>query len=506
MPKGLQIAIAVFFIATLRAPSLAQQGDAKASKLYKLEQELEALEKRDQENDRKRVRLKGDLEALKKVESFPDSVAEKTHHDDVHDSLDQALDDVHSTGGSGVHVHGPSSRDLWSKQVGDARLRLMDLSADLLVAIGSSSERDSSLETLQGGEHDPKQRGFTFQAFELSALGAVDPYFESQAHIVFFLDAEGETNLELEEVFLTTLDLPFGLGDAGVELEIGHFLTEFGRQNPQHPHSWQWIDQPVVLSRFFGGDGLRAPGFRLGWLTPLPWFSELHFGVQNATGETLVSFFANDEVFEDRPIGGRPFVEQDVRDFQDMLYLGRWDHAWDFSEEISSKLGFSFLSGPNATGTDGCTFVYGFDHVLKWRPVDNHQGWPFVSWQTEALKRDYQSDDAVDEMGNPVESNILRDWGLYTQLLYGFVRNWAIGARFGYASGKEPGAYTSRDDDPFRDTRFRVSPLLLWNASEFSRIRLQYNYDIADHLKDDYAHSVWLGFEASIGSHPAHQY
>ena len=86
------------------------------------------------------------------------------------------------------------------------------------------------------------------------------------------------------------------------------------------------------------------------------------------------------------------------------------------------------------------------------------------------------------------------------------MRNWAVGARFGYSSGKERGAYASRDDDPFRDTRFRISPLLLWNASEFSRIRLQYNYDMADHLEDDYAHSVWLGFEASIGSHPAHQY
>ena len=55
------------------------------------------------------------------------------------------------------------------------------------------------------------------------------------------------------------------------------------------------------------------------------------------------------------------------------------------------------------------------------------------------------------------------------------MRNWAVGARFGYSSGKERGAYASRDDDPFRDTRFRISPLLLWNASEFSRIRLQYN-------------------------------
>lgn len=53
----------------------------------------------------------------------------------------------------------------------------------------------------------------------------------------------------------------------------------------------------------------------------------------------------------------------------------------------------------------------------------------------------------------------------------------------------------------------------MFHPTEFSRIRLQYNYDHALHLEFDGlgsrgkdAHSVWLGFEVLIGSHPAHRY
>ncbi|MBZ0252998.1 MAG: hypothetical protein K8I02_06615, partial [Candidatus Methylomirabilis sp.] len=63
-----------------------------------------------------------------------------------------------------------------------------------------------------------------------------------------------------------------------------------------------------------------------------------------------------------------------------------------------------------------------------------------------------------------------------------------------------------RRDDPRRGTRHRLSPLLAWHPSEFSRIRLQYNYDNATVLERNEAHSVWLGLEFLIGAHPAHQY
>ena len=51
-----------------------------------------------------------------------------------------------------------------------------------------------------------------------------------------------------------------------------------------------------------------------------------------------------------------------------------------------------------------------------------------------------------------------------------------------------------------------VRPLLQFQPSEFSRLRLQYNYDHAAFLAGDDAHTFWFGAEILFGAHPAHAY
>lgn len=384
------------------------------------------------------------------------------------------------------------------------RLRLIDMSLDALFAAGGSTADENELQNIQGGGHDPRKRGFTVQNVELSLSGAVDPYLTGESHIIVFLDPlSGETVVELEEAFMTTTSLPYRL-----QVEAGHFFTEFGRINPQHPHQWHWQDQPVINTRLFGPDGMRGPGFRVGWLTPLPWFSELHLGMQNANGETMASFLANETFFGERPIGGRPFVNRSVGGLKDMVYLARSDNSWDITDNTTARLGLSGLYGPNATGPDGETSIYGADLVVKWRP-GGERGWPFVVWETEAMKREYKAaayfndSDPLNVVDLPQET--LTDWGLYTQLVYGFTPGWAAGVRYEYAAGSGE-SVGGRDNDPFRDDRSRISPLLTWMPSEFSRLRVQYNYDQADRLSGKEAHSVWLGVEFMYGAHAAHAF
>ena len=50
-------------------------------------------------------------------------------------------------------------------------------------------------------------------------------------------------------------------------------------------------------------------------------------------------------------------------------------------------------------------------------------------------------------------------------------------------------------------SRLRISPLLQYQLSPFTRMRLQYDYDDSDHLSST-AHSVWLGFEVLLGAQP----
>lgn len=399
---------------------------------------------------------------------------------------------------------------LWSYKAGGTTLRLIDISLDGLFAGGSSSATDQQLQNgLQGGGHDPRKRGFTIQNVELSLSGAVDPYFNGEAHLIYFLDpATGESLFELEEAFMTTQRLPWGLQFKG-----GQFFTEFGRINPLHPHAWNWLDQPVINTRLFGPDGMRGPGARLSWLTPLPWYSQLYLSMQNANGETMSSFLANDEFYGERPIGGYPFFNRQVKTMKDMTYLARAENSWNLSETVTSKLGFSGVYGPNATGSKGDTWIYGSDLLVKWRPTKNYQGWPFLLWESEIMGRTFR---ALPQDQATVPGNILRDWGFYTQLLWGFKPRWAVGVRGEYATGVGNGvalddatgnfAPVSRNTDPFRDNRTRISPMLVWHPSEFSRLRLQYNHDWAAHLPGRTADTIWVGAEFMYGAHPAHKY
>ena len=105
------------------------------------------------------------------------------------------------------------------------------------------------------------------------------------------------------------------------------------------------------------------------------------------------------------------------------------------------------------------------------------------------------------------------DWGLYSQVLWGYKKNLAIGLRYEFASGQgstpsgrlPPDATDPYDraQDPFRDTRQRISPVWIWTPTENSRFRLQYNYDLADHLEESQAHSIWVGMEIHFGAHTA---
>ncbi|HBI23719.1 MAG TPA: hypothetical protein DDX84_05875 [Nitrospiraceae bacterium] len=391
------------------------------------------------------------------------------------------------------------------KLVGGGRLKLIDISMDALFAGGWSTMNDNTLQNIQGGGHDPRKRGFTVQNVELSFTGAVDPYVNGEAHIVYFLDPlTGETRVEMEEAFVTTSSLPYGL-----QVEAGHFFTEFGRINPRHPHQWHWQDQPIINTRFFGPDGMRGAGFRLGWLMPLPWFSELHFGLQNANGETMSSFLASEEFFDERPIGNRPFIEQEVKGLNDLVNLVRIDNSVDLSEDVTAKIGFSGLYGPNATGANGETIIYGADLVLKWRSAEQIRGWPFLILESEIMKRDYKAaayfDDSDPFNVMNIQEETLKDWGFYTQILYGFTAGWAAGLRYEYATGSGE-SIGGRNNDSFRDDRSRFSPLLTWMPTEFSRFRIQYNYDRSEYLNDKEAHSVWLGIEFMYGAHPAHSF
>jgi hypothetical protein len=381
-------------------------------------------------------------------------------------------------------------------------------------AVGSSSASDIEGGTQLGG-HDPNQRGFTVQGVELNLQGAVDPYFRGNANISYQLDSHGESFFELEEAWLESVSLPWNLQVRG-----GQILTDFGRINTQHPHSWAFVDSPLVSARLLGEDGLRNPGARLSWLAPTPWYTELFFTVQNSQGDTASSFRSD---HDDDPFFGRLHNEGRVKSFGDMLFTPRLVTSFDLTDNQTLMAGLSGAFGPNGSGNDTDTQIYGADLYWKWKPANAHGGFPFVSWQTEAMFRRYEagafSEDSNgngildpgepdlngDGIADSVTRETLKDWGAYSQVLWGFRKGWVAGLRGDYVTPVEKGAYEAvygRDSD--RAMRWRLSPNLTWYPSEFSKIRLQYNYDYRQDIGSD--HSVWLQFEFLLGAHAAHKF
>src|SRR6266699_2256843 len=257
----------------------------------------------------------------------------------------------------------------------------INISLDGLFALAFSSARD--LNHIEVGDHDPQQRGFNARNTELAFDGAVDPYFEGFANIVFKLDNDNETEVEVEEAFMQTTSLPFNL-----QLKAGQFFAAFGRINPTHPHTWDFADAPLVHGGLLGPDGLRGVGAQTSWTLPLPWYSQLIFASQNGRGSTGFSFRnpGDDGMFFDRIT-----TDREARGLQDFVWIPRFENSFNLSDTQVVLAGVSGAFGSNETGANSRTQIYGADFLYKWKSSHAEGGFPFVKWQTEFMYRRFQA-------------------------------------------------------------------------------------------------------------------
>ena len=362
----------------------------------------------------------------------------------------------------------------------------LNLSLDGLFAVGASTAEDVG--ALQTGGHDPAQRGFTVQNVEVVFEGAVDPYFRGQANVIVQIDPEGETVVELEEVYATSTSLPNGL-----QVKAGQFFTEFGRLNPAHPHTWDFVDQPLINGRFFGGDGLRSVGARLSWLMPTDFYSEALITVQNSQGETLSSFRS----VPGETLFGREDVESRVSSVSDLLIVPRYTASFDLSATQTVLFGASAALGPNGTGESARTRIYGVDGYWKWKPTNAFKGFPFFKVQGELMRRNASVAEAPD-LQAPADS--FSDWGGYLQVNWGYKARQVVGFRVDRVGGDR-----GNPEDPGLHDRWRLSPVWTWFPTEYSKLRLQYNLDRSKAFDTD-EHSLWLQLEFLLGAHAAHKF
>lgn len=341
----------------------------------------------------------------------------------------------------------------------------------LIVDVGFAYFSES--ENLQTGRHDPTATGFNLQQFEMSLGAAVDPYFRLDGNLVF-----SQFGVELEEAYATTLALP-----ARLQARFGQFLHRFGRINAMHLHAWDFVDQPFAVGRIFGGEGGRGLGAEVSWLTPLPWYAEVATTAMQADGEgTARSFYGDDA-------GG-------VEGPADLLYVTTLEQFYPLSDDWACLWGLSAALGPNATGRNNRTDVYGTDVYLKYRPV-TRESQQAIAWQTEVFYRRRQ-----------IPEQLLQDVSLYSQLVVQLTRRWGLGGRYEFGSPAAGlGGETGLDslDPEWVDERQRFALNGTFWPSEFSRIRLQGSYDAPGWLEP----GIWATFltaELVVGAHGSHTF
>lgn len=321
-------------------------------------------------------------------------------------------------------------------------------------------------EPMQTGAHDPNKTGFTFQQGELALEAAVDPYFEMKAYIVF-----AQFGVEVEELFASTLALPYSL-----RVRAGQFLHRFGRINATHPHAWHFLDQPVLLGKFFGGENSRGLGLEVSWLSPLPWYAELVGAVGDAAGGCCArSFYGNTDLGVEGP--------------GDFLYTTALKQFFAVGRDVSILWGLSGQFGPNPTGQGNRSEIYGTDLYLRYRPATSPNR-RSVSLQTEAMLRRRQ-----------VPGDVLVDYGLYSQLIWQLALRWETGARYEWVGGLANDPLDEEWDQP----RERIALQGTFYPSHFSRLRLQLARDHAKY-REAPVYAVMLGIETLIGAHGAHAY
>lgn len=316
--------------------------------------------------------------------------------------------------------------------------------------------------------------GFNLRQLELGFFAPVDPYFNLYATLPIT-----DNGIELEEAYFVTTSLP-----AGLQVKGGKFKSGFGRFNAFHPHAWDFVDAPVVYQLFFGGDGegLIEKGVQVTYLPNLPIYTILGAEILQGDNDTLLG-----------PDGG-PHA-----------YTGFLKSSLDIGSNHSVLFGGSVVGGKTNTTSfapntvlEADTILWDLEFTYKWKP----SRWRSFILQSEYLRRP-QWGNLTNTVTSTTQSLNRNQDGFYVQGLYQIDR-WRVGARFDRMAIFKDEVVLAGQNQHYSGQPYRWTGALEFNPTEFSRIRLQYEYDKSDPNKLNQV--LFLQFLLAVGAHGAHSY
>lgn len=331
-----------------------------------------------------------------------------------------------------------------------------------------------------GGGIGPGTKGFNLGESELGVYASIDPNFYGGLN----LSLASDNTVSVEEAFIQTTSMPYGL-----TLKAGRFFSSIGYLNDQHAHTWDFVDNPLAYEAFLGNQ-FGDDGIQLKWLAPTDLFME--FGAEYGRGRIA------DTTGKDKNGGSAGSVFAHV--------------GGDIGASNSWRAGLSYLkvspqnrisNDIDATGSfvtnsfNGNSRLWLADFVWKWAPNGNATNTSF-KLQGEYLHRN------EDGTLNADQYSASQD-GWYVQGVYKFLPYWRTGLRYDRLdSGSTNYSFNAANLSNVDYNPQRISWMVDYNPSEFSRIRLQLSQDKSRQEATD--NQIYIQYQMSLGAHGAHKY
>lgn len=302
----------------------------------------------------------------------------------------------------------------------------------------------------------------SLRELELVFGSDIDPFARFDATLTFS-DFESP---DVEEAYVSYWNLPWETNG-----RIGRMHQRIGKASATHRDSLDTVDEPLVVQRYLGAEGLFRTGVDVSGFLP---FSTDTYVPQLALGMMEGGVGEGGELFADA--SGRP-----------SLY-GHMSNYWDIDDRNNFELGGTYLLGSGEKDSYAGVHAFGIDatfiHHLSSRQRLKLQGELFFTYRRKRNGFDAEND-PVEYATDPLGYYVLADYRL--------AQRWGAGFRL---DAVEPIQIPAEQT---RGVERALSPYITFYQSEFARWRFQYQYARLLNGEDD--SRFFLQGTFAIGTH-----
>jgi len=330
-----------------------------------------------------------------------------------------------------------------------------------------------------------REKGLALGHSDVSLGGGLGPHLSARLTAAAH-SHDGDIEAELEEAYLQTRTLPWGL-----QARLGRFASQIGYLNEQHPHADDFVERPLLYRAFFGGHWFDD-GLRLNWTAPTDLY--LRLGVEVFRGRQLVQ----DAAASRQP--GATVLSARLGDDWGRSHSWQTGLSWlhnrrEASVEHEHGHGGEHDHGHAHAHAHGAALsgekLLLWDLTWKWAPEGNNSQRQLRVVYERAWVRDL----------NRYARSRDRHLADYLSVVWRFAPAWELGARTDWLQARIP------HGDHFHSGRLRETSLMLaYKPTHAQTIRLQATRQSQRGGFDEATNAVQLQYVLSFGAHAAHAY